>query len=792
MHVLTRKLWHTIWANKGQFLAMAAVITVGISLYISISTAFTNLGQSQQDFYRENNFADYYFHVVRAPQTIAGQIESIPGVSRVTMRIQKDVAVIKESGQRATVRVTSYDLPLGNEVNKIELLEGRMFEKSPSSGGIEVLTDPQYFAANHLQDGNFLNIVAENRRVPLTVVGSATGPEFVYIMKDAGNLFPDPETFGIVMMPVNQCQDIFNLPGQVNQVIVQFNPGVNEEAVANQIEHLLEPYGSLASYPRKEQLSHAALQGELDGGKAMTRSLPVIFMGIAAGIQLVLLRRLVKNQRSQIGIMKALGYGNSRIMFHYTGYALTVSILGGILGCLLGLVFARYFSDMYAMYFNLPQAIGGINVKVILYSLLLSIGVGACAGVTASASIVAINPAESMRPQPPSTSSRSILELWSWLWQRLSTSWKMSFRTVSRNQLRLGVTLTGVAVSVALLVIALFTSDSMDYMLDQHFNHETNYDYLVYFNGPVKDYELFNIDRIKGINKAEPLLEIPVKFHFQDQTKEDVLIGEKPESNLKSPYDADGNPIAIPEQGLVLGTQTARKLGVEVGDTLSVETTMAIGPAHFYDLQVVDINHQLFGNAAYTSLQQANRILQEASLINGAMLEVDPGLSSHVEQELSDMNGIASVLSRQKERATIDSMMDSMVYFLTTMILFSLILGFAIVYNAAVMGFNERKRELAAMLTLGYTHKEIRSLMFKEALLQSGPGLLLGLPLGKLLAELYIDSIETDLFSFPVVIYPDSYLLSFCIGAMFVALGFWLAIRGIRHLNVVEMLKSVD
>lgn len=771
---------------------MAAIITVGISLYISISTAYTNLGQSQQVFYRDNNFADYYFHVVRAPQTIAKQIESIPGVNRVTMRIQKDVAVIKDNGARATVRVTSYSLPLENEVNKIQLLEGRMFEKYPSSGGIEVMVDPQYYAANHLQDGKEINIVAENKRVPVTVVGSATGPEFVYIMKDAGNIFPDPETFGIIMMPTNQCQDIFNLPGQVNQVIIQFNPGVNEEFVANQIEALLKPYGNLASYPRKDQLSHAALQGELDGGTAMSRSLPVIFLFIAAAIQLVLLRRLVKNQRSQIGIMKALGYSNSRIIFHYTGYALTISILGGILGCLLGLVFARYFSDMYAMFFNLPQAIGGVNIKVILSSILLSIGVGVSAGLTASASIVTINPAESMRPQPPSISSRSLLELWSWLWQHLATSWKMSFRTVSRNRLRLAVTLTGVAVSVALLVISLFTNDAMDYMLDQHFNHETNYDYLISFNSPVKDYELYNISRIEGIYNAEPLLEIPVKFHFHDKTKEDAIIGQKPGSNLKSPYDEDGNPLAIPEQGLVLGNQAARKLGVQVGDTISVETAMVMGPAHFSDLKVVAINHQLIGNVAYTSLHQANQILQESGLVSGAMLEVDKGQSVQIEKALSKINGIASVLSRQKEQDTINSMMDSMVYFLTVMITFSLILGFAIVYNASIMGFNERKRELAAMLTLGFTQKEIRGLMFKEALLQSVPGLIIGLPLGKLFSEWYMASIETDLFSMPVVIYPASYFIAFIIGSSFVALGFWFAIRGIRHLNAVELLKSVD
>lgn len=251
MKILNRRLWHTIKASLGQFLGMAVIIAVGISLYIGISTAFFNLSQSQENFYQDNNFADYYFYLVRAPDSIIRQVQAVPGVTMASGRIQKDIPVIKDNQERATVRLTSYPLPLENAVNSIELLEGRLFKRQPPGGGIEVLVNPGYLEANHLAFGDTINIVAENKKHPVKVVGTAAGPEFTYIMKDAANMLPDYETFGIMMVPHKQSQDLFNLPGQINQVLVKFAAGADVNHSVTAIKDILEPYGNLASFPAR-------------------------------------------------------------------------------------------------------------------------------------------------------------------------------------------------------------------------------------------------------------------------------------------------------------------------------------------------------------------------------------------------------------------------------------------------------------------------------------------------------------------------------------------------------------
>ena len=790
MNALSRKLWRTIRSTKGQFVAVAAVVMVGVSVYISMSTAYYNLDRSKEIFYRENNFADYYFHVVKAPVQVIRQIEALPGVMKATGRIQKDVPVIKEGNQRATARLTSYPVPMDTEVNRLRLLTGRIFEKYPQSGGIEVLTDLPYFNANNLSANNTVTIVAEGRKVFLTAVGTATGPEFIYNMKDSATFMPDPNDFGIIMIPQNQAEKIFNMDGQVNQVILTFSPGADEKEIIERVKSILNPYGNLTSYPRKKQLSNAVLQGELDGLRTAAIFMPAIFLVIAAVIQFVILGRAIRAQRLQIGVMKALGYSNWQIMFNYTGYALAVGFFGAALGILLGLLLASAMSEVYANFFNLPGTIGGVNIKAIVYGLALSLGVSLISGLTASRAVAAVNPAESMRPEPPKGSGGAVFERWTWLWSRLSAVWKMSLRTVSRKRGRAAVTVVGIVFAVGLLVMSLFTNDAVNYMIDRQFNHEQRYDLLVRFVSPVREGELLNISRLGGVIKVEPLFEIPVKAHFNGRSEDDLLTALRPGTTLKTITGDGDQSLELPDKGTLVSERTANKLGLRVGDMIEVETILGTGPSHREYLKVVGINKQLVGASSFISLAQADEIMRESQLVSGAMLKVETGRSKQLEKELSDMTGVSSISSPQKELDNFNKNLDSMIYSISIMVLFAVLLGFAMVYNSSVISFTERRREFASLRVVGFTTSEVSGLLLKENIIQSMTGVVLGLPFGRLMTEWYIKATSTDLYTIPVVIYPKTYLFSALGGILFIALAHLLTVRGVGKLDLVDVLKD--
>jgi len=792
MSVLSHRLKHIIRSTFAQFLGMAAIIAVGISFYIGFNTMLVNLHHTQDVFYADNNFADHYFYVVKAPEAVVKQVENVDGIKKATGRIQKDIPVLKDDGSRATVRLTSYSLPLEIEVNRIQILEGRYFQKYPGGGAFEVMIDPAFFTTNHINFGDTLDLIAENHKYPVTIVGTAAGPEFSYPMKDSSNLITDYNTFGIMMMPHNQAQKVLNLPGQINQVIVQFVPGADIDAAVKSINTILEPYGSLMDFPRQDQSSHAVLDAKLDGIESVSGFMPALFLLVAAAIQFVLISRMVKTQRIQIGILKAIGYNNSQIIAHFSTYTLIVGILGASMGVGLGIALSSYFSSMFAMYFNLPATLGTVNLQVIINSIVLALGVSLLAGLTASRGVVSISPAESMRPTPPASSRRSMLEAWTWLWNKLDTSWKMVFRTISRNHLRLMITLMGVAVAVGLLFLSLVAQDSVNYLMMHHFTDEISYDYMLQFEKPVKNYELLSISNIDGVQQTEGFFALPVEIHFNGKSTDDLLQGQSSSSTLKLPAAENGSSLNIPEEGIIISQKTAAELGVNVGDTVNAATALAIGPKHTADLRITAINHQLFGSEAYASIEQVNRIMQESSLVSGAMLLVNANKIEALETELAEIPGIASIQSRQDEIDNVTSYMDTVTSTIGSMLFFATLLGFVIIFNSVLLSFNERKRELISLLAVGFTHQEISWLLFKETIPQAVLGILVGIPAGRLLVIMYFNSLDFDMWTMPLIIDPSSLITAALGGIAFVLMGQWFANRSIKDLDIVELLKNTD
>jgi putative ABC transport system permease protein len=792
MSVLTRKLWRNIISTRGQFLAITAVVAIGIALYIAMTTAYANLDRAQQDFYRQDNFADYYFQAVKAPEEITRQITALPGVIAATGRIQQDVPVIKDDGSRADARLTSFPLPMDGAVNLLTILTGRLFEKYPQGGRVEVLLDPQYAAANHLAPGDTVNIVAGGREVPLTMVGTATSPEFVYPMKDAASLIPEPKDFGVFMIPTNQAQDLLGLSGQIDQVVVRLAAGSDQEQIAARIESILAPYGNLASYPRKDQSSHAVLQSKIDGIKAFAGFLPAVFLGIAALVQFVMIGRMIKAQRSQIGVMKAIGYGNLTIMLHYAGYALSMGVLGAVIGSGLGILFAAGISSLYAQFFNLPQAIGGFNSTSIINGLILSTVVAAVAGLWAARGVAAVKPAESLHAEPPRGAGGIALDAWPWLWSRLDTTWKMTLRTINRNRGRAAVTLLGVVFAVGMILVGLFLRDTIDYMFSGHFKQDLNYDYLVSFSKPVNESELFNITRISGVNMAEPVFDLPVKIHWAGRTEDTAIVGLPLQATMQKIYSPARSLMLLPPEGLLIDANTAKKLGAGVGDVVQVETALNLGPPRLVNVKILGISKQLIGSESFMSLGQVNRILQASGVISGAMLKVDSGQAAGVESELGAMTNVADVQSRQNQSADYNNELSYVYLDVFFFAFFALILGYAIIYNASVISFAERRRELASLRVIGFTTEEIASLLLKENLLQTLLGIILGLPFGRLLAELFANSASTDVFTFQAVIYPLTYVMAALGGILFVAMAYRLAVKSVKTIDIVEVLKTRD
>ena len=680
---LLRKLARTIKSTLGPFLAIVAVVSVGLSVFVAMSAVSDNLARAKEAFYRETDFADLFFHVVRAPEAILERVSAVNGVTRATGRIQKDVSLFREDGTRATLRLTSFQVPMETELNRLRVQKGRMFEKSPEGGVLEILLSPQFAEANGLRPGSTVSVAAEGKEKPVEVVGIAASPEFVYVIKDAASVFEDPSGFGAAMISREQAQQVLDMEGSINQVLVRLAPGVDEARVREEIRAILEPYGNLADYPQKDQVSEAILRGELEQLKVSSTYLPAFFLGLAALMQAVFLGRLVKAARTQIGLMKALGFDNGRLMFLYGGYSLASSATGALVGIVAGYGLAGLFIRLYAAYFNLPRLAAGFNFRAAGMGLALSLFMGVAAGLAATRQVLSIQPAESMRPPVPARVRPLLLERWGLLWNRLDLSWRMSLRSMFRNRFRSAVTFLGILVSIGMLVVSLFTRDSMDSLFDRHFNLELRYDLLVRFSSPAREMELLNLERLPGVNLVEPLFELPVRLYFRDRREESLFVGILPGQSLFGLIDANDRPLGLPASGVLLDWDAARKLGARPGDTLEVETLLGKGPSRRASVVIAGLSRKSVGGASYLDIGELNSLLRENKLVTGATIRVDPGKALEVEKETADMVNISSVLSREREERYLDKNLAYLYISIGILVSFSVLLGLAIVFNAS-------------------------------------------------------------------------------------------------------------
>ena len=792
MGVLCKKIWRHIIRNLGQFLSAATVIMCGIVIYVSMSSSYSNLKQAKDDFYIKNNFADYYFHCVKAPDSVVRQIENIAGVRKVTGRIQKDLSIIKNNRERAIARIISYNLPDDNEQNKINIIDGRIFTEKTGGGIPEVVLDPKYYKANNLRFGDEVSVIIEAKEKYLIVVGIAIGPEFIYAMEDSSDILPDPEKFGIFILEKRQAQKLLNMNGEINQLLVQFETGVEQSITIEKIKEVLRPYGLLASFPRSDQLSNAVIEGELKELRSVATVLPLIFLLIAASVQFIVLRRMINNQRSQIGLMKGLGYHDYEIIIHYIYYALTIGFVGIVAGVILGIPASNYFSKIYNTYFNLPGNLQGLAPRPIIWGLSLCLLVSLLSALTAAHGIAIILPSSSMRPEPPKAGAKSLLERYIKVLGRISVGWKMTIRNMFRNKVRTLITQLVVIFAVGLLVCAFFLNDAADYMMRKTFYESQSYDMTIRFDTMLPERELLNIGRIDGVQKVEGFMEIPVRIHYHGRYEDDVLIAYDTDLSMKKLENLKGEEIRIPAEGILLNQRTKDKLGVPVREIVELETLLSYGQTNWGKTFIFGSVNQMIGAGSYIDLQQANQLMKEQNLVSGAMLKVDTNKISYVESEINKMLKVSSILKQQKEVANWEQLLQTLDISTGIISLFGILLGLSIVYNSSVMNMSDRRREIGYMRAIGFSSNEISRLLFRESAIYLVFGIILGLPFGRQLVAAYMKSVENDLYTLPVIIYPRTYILAAVGGVIFILVAHFLSTKEIRKLNLVEVLKSPE
>lgn len=794
--LIIQKLISTIRTTFKQFMTLLIVIIVGTSLHISLDSAFENVTTTVEVFHTQMNFADYFIDVKKAPENMIRQINEIQGIEKAVGRIQKDVQVILKDHSKVTGRITSYKKPMEDNLNKVYLKKAKISGFDDFSGR-NILLDRMFAESNEIKLGDKIKINTGEKIETLNMVGIGIGPEFHFVFRSPLS-WCEMKTFGIIMISQKEAERLLDMEGSINQVLIKFLPNADEEKVIEKTEKILEQYGILTSYNKNEHPNHKALKENIGSLKVASYTMSIIFLMINICFLFILLTQIIKAQRLQIGIMKAIGVDNKSIMMIYVSYCIMVTVIGSTIGIIGASYISKYFVSELANVYNLPYVIEGITSFSCMQGMLISISSGIVAALLALRQIVRINPAEAIRRAVPKIKTKSTINADSKVWAIIPEAFKMTIRVILRNKIRFFITSFAIACAVLLLIVTMYYKDSEDYLMYHHYEEENLYDAKVHFSQPIKKFEINDWNKWEQIKTLEPALEIPVqitnvKEKEHNKKSEDMIItGLERKSYLKSIYNTNLEKIHIPEHGIFVSINVAKKLGLKVGDMVEIETKLGVGRNFTMKLKVMGICKQFFDSTSIASLEVVNKIIHEKNTINTAFIKIGNEHKLKIEDQVNEMQKIEYVLRKNDQKKAVANFLKSISILTTIATIAGCIMGFAMVYTTSLMNFNNRIKELASLKVIGFSDYGISKYLFYELFLEVVLGIVIGIPLGRIIGRDLVESISSEYVIYPIYISLATHFIAIGITISFALFGHIFAMRAIKKMNMVDELRNRD
>ncbi len=785
MNALNRKLMRDLWRMKGQIAAIIVVILCGIATFIMFMSNMDSLTITRDRFYREYAFADVFASLKRAPDTLKEQIAAIPGVALVETRITAEVKLaIPGFGEPVTARIISLPDVGRPLLNQPYIRRGRLPDAARDD---EIMIADTFAQAHGFKLGDRIGAVINGRWKQMTIVGVGLSPEFVLQLRP-GAISPDFKRYGILWMPKTALGTAYNMKGAFNDVALTLMPGADAEDVIRRLDLLIDRYGGLGAYGRKDQMSHRFLNEEFRQLKIFSAIFPVIFIGVAAFLLNVVMNRTINTQREQVAILKAFGYTNWQIGWHYFKFVLFISVCGAAGGTAVGVWLGRKLGDVYMEFYRFPFLIYRLDERILITALLITLAAALAGTAYAIRQAAKLPPAEAMRPEQPTVYRKTWIEKMG-LERLLSQPARMIARNISRRPLRSLLSVIGIAFALATMMTAGFFKDAVDFMVHVQFFLSQREDMKVTFVEPASRNAVYSLEGIRGIRYAEGYRTVPARFRFGHRSYKTAIEGIEPGSTLRHIFDENLKPIAIPPSGIVLTGYLADYLGIRPGDMLTVEVLEKERPVR--RVPVAAVTEQYLGVMGYMDADALNGLMREGRVISGASVVVDPLYRKEIYEKLIQMPRVAgAVVTRDEIRNFYDTQAQAMLIFTFIATIMAAAITFGVVYNSARIALSERSRELMSLRVLGYTRGEISFILLGELALVTLAAIIPGFLIGRVLCAYIARAGASDIFRIPVVIEPATYSLAAAVVIVAAAVSGLIVRHRLDHLNLVEVLKA--
>ena len=539
-----------------------------------------------------------------------------------------------------------------------------------------------------------------------------------------------------------------------------------------------------------------------DRMRSIGKVFPVLFFLVAALISLTTMTRMVEEQRVQIGTMKALGYGKAAIAGKYIGYALIATLGGSIFGVLVGekiLPFIIIYAYMI-LYKHLPAILVPYHMSYALQASGIAVACTLIATIASCYKELAAEPAELMRPAAPKQGKRILLERIGIIWKHLNFTWKSTVRNLIRYKKRFFMTIFGIGGCMALMVVGFGLKDCIYEIVSLQYEKVQFYDAATYMSDDISeenrqqlhDYLDQNAD-IKETIEAR-MQKTDVKSASGKKTLYLMVPSdnEKIEDFLSFHSRTNKDEVySLKKDEVILTEKMASLLNVKVGDELTIEDedrgdqTVTVGA----------ICENYMSHYLYLSPEKYEELYGVPAEYNTIIYSVKDGKDDQIEKigtKLLSMDGVLNVSYTSSIEGRLDDMLRSLNLVIVVLIVSAGMLAFVVLYNLNNINITERQRELATLKVLGFYDGEVASYVYRENILLTIIGSVVGMVLGNLLHRYIILTVEVEEAMFGRQIHWQSYLYSFLFTVAFSLFVNWVMFYKLKKIDMVESLKSVE
>lgn len=848
---LRKDFYMEIRKSMGRFLSIFFIVAIGVAFFSGIRSSEPDMRLSGDAYFDEKNLMDLQIiSTLGLTQDDVDAICQVKGIKDVEAGYSTDV-LCKSGDSQKVVHIMSL-LPT---MNQVTVEEGRL----PKDTNESVL-DIDYYEANGYKIGDEITFSSGTKDAitdslkydTYKIVGTVSSPTYVSfgrgnttigtgtingfacVLEESFNMDAYSEIYATVEGAKKLTAFTKEYDNRVDEVEKRIEKIKTEredaryEEVLDEAETRMQlmmaqtyqvfmngqdglkslddemsqiPKAKWYIYDREHLVEYSGYGENADRMRAIGKVFPVLFFLMAALISLTTMTRMVEEQRTLIGTMKALGYSKASIAGKYIGYASLATILGCVFGALFGeKVFPYIIIKAYGIiYTHVP------NIEVpynLYYAGVASAAAVFCvlfATVTSCYKELREQAAQLMRPPAPKQGKRVLLERIPFIWKRLSFTWKSTVRNLVRYKKRFFMTLFGIGGCMALLLFGFGLHDSIVNIGILQYEDLQLFDADLILNEEATDTakqeitdSLKSDGRIKHITQA---LQQQVTIKKDDTEKEVYLTvfepGEENDSLFVYQNRVTKEQYKLTDDGVILTEKIADKLGVKPGDSFTIEksgeedvtvTVSAICENYMrhYMYMTSGLYEQLYGKAvSYNSIFYT---------VNDGQREV----AEEIGEEALKKDGALSVSYTRDYESQIEDMLGSLNMVIVVLVISAGLLAFVVLYNLNNINITERKRELATLKVLGFYPKEVAEYVYRENILLTVLGSVVGCGLGKILHRFIIETVEVDSAMFGRNIDLSSYIFGFLI-----TIGFSMFVNGVMYfklkkIDMVESLKSVE